>query len=203
MKWYTKASSRILRGVTLVLLPLGLVVYVLYEATVLVQQWLLPWESHLPAGKILGFGMLTLISLGLILLTCYLVGVLTENPKLKPLFTFIENNLLVYIPGYTILKSSTQEAMGGDDAGKAVLVADGETWKLGVEIDRQENGFCTVFFPDPPDGKSGEVLLMPESKLKRLNIPISKLMLMVRNYGKGGASQLLDLPEEHNPQIPK
>ncbi len=31
---------------------------------------------------------------------------------------------------------------------------------------------------------------MHESKVKRLNIPIKKLMLMVRNYGEGAAKHI-------------
>ena len=193
MKWYTNLSRRILKGIALVLLPIGLVIYVFRQATEMVNHWILPLETYLPAGKIFGVGMLTLISLALILLVCFLAGILTESKRLKPLFTFIEDNLLVYIPGYTIMKSSTREAIGNeDDVQKAVMVADDDNWKLGIEIDRQPGGVCTVFFPDPPDGKSGEVVLMPESKLKRLNIPINHLLHMIRNYGKGAANLLRD-----------
>lgn len=193
MKWYSKVSRRILRGIAFVLLPIGLVIYVFRQATVMVNNWILPLEIYLPTGKILGVGILTLISLTFIILICFLAGLLTESKQLKPLFTFIEDNLLVYIPGYTVMKSSTSEAIGnGDDAQKAVMVADNDSWKLGIEIDRQSDGLCTVFFPDPPDGKSGEVVLMPEAKLKRLNIPINHLLHLIRNYGKGAANMLRD-----------
>ncbi len=146
MKWYSNLFRIILKGIALVLLPVFLVVYVFYKATDLVQNWILPLESHLPAGKFMGIGWLSLLSLAIILLVCYLAGVLTENERLKPLFSFIENNLLVNIPGYTIMKSSTLEALGGEDKNrKAVVVGDEDEWKLGIEIDRQPDGQYDIF----------------------------------------------------------
>jgi uncharacterized membrane protein len=41
-----------------------------------------------------------------------------------------------------------------------------------------------VFFPEPPDGKSGELKLIAQSKLKPLDMPASKIMTIIRKYGK-------------------
>ena len=66
-------------------------------------------------------------------------------------------------------------------------MGEGDNWKVGVEVDRQPDGYCTVFFPEPPDAKSGEIKLVHESKLKKLDMPVSMLVKIIRNYGHGTA----------------
>jgi hypothetical protein len=65
------------------------------------------------------------------------------------------------------------------------MIAEDDEWKFGIEVDRQPDGYSTIFFPEPPDAKSGEMKLIHESKLRRINLPVSKLVNVIRNYGRG------------------
>ena len=111
---------------------------------------------------------------------------LTESKKVKSFLSFIEDNLLIFIPGYAIIKSGARDAIGdADDKWKVVMIAEDDEWKFGIEVDRRPDGYSTIFFPEPPDAKSGEMKLIHESKLKRINLPVSKLVNVIRNYGRG------------------
>ncbi len=189
MKWYRAILNKIFTGIVFFLLPLMVLLFIFKKAINIVHGIILPIKSHLPAERIFGVGMLSIISLLLILLICYLAGMLAESRYVKSVIVFLEDNLFVFIPGYSMMKSRASEAIGSaDDDWKVVLIGDNDDWKPGIEVDRQPDGICTVFFPEPPDAKSGEMKLVHESKLKRLNMPVSKLIKIIRQYGDGAAA---------------
>ena len=188
MKWHQKILKRILKGVFLFLLPLMILFFVLGKAISIVQAMILPIKNNLPEERILGVGMITIISVLLILLVCYLAGMLVEKKKVKRMINKLENNVLIFIPGYSMLKRQTGDAIGEtDELWQTVIMSDNDDFKMGISVDRQPDGYCTVFFPEPPDAKSGEMKLVHESKLKKLNLPVSKLVKVIRSYGHGSA----------------
>ena len=185
MKWYQSLIKRVLNGIILFLLPVLLLFFILGKAISIVQKLMLPIKKHLPTERVFGVGLLTLISLVLILFVCYLAGMLIERKRVKRLITKLEDNILVYIPGYSIIKAQTSEIVSEAVAHwQPVLMGDDGDWKMGVLLDQQPNGLCLIFFPEPPDAKSGEMKLVHESKLKKLNMPVNKMIKIIRKYGK-------------------
>lgn len=189
MKWYHAFFKRIFKGIILFLLPLVLFVFVLGKAVDVVQILIRPVKRFLPAERLFGIGLITLISIILILLVCYVAGILVEKRSVKGFISKIENNILIFIPGYSLLKAQGNTAIEEEsNKWESVLVADGDEWKMGIVVDRQQNGNCTVFFPEPPDARQGEMKLMHESKFKKLDIPVNALVRTMRRYGQGSAS---------------
>ena len=192
MKWYQAIVKRILQGVIFFLFPLMILLFILGKAIGIVQTLILPIKDHLPTERVMGIGIISLISIIIILLLCYFAGIIAERKKVKAIIAKLEDKVLVFVPGYAMMKSRASESISEiEDKWLAVLMDDNGDWKLGIKVDHQQDGFCTVFFPEPPDGKSGEMKLVHESKLKMLNIPVGKLLHIVRNYGKGGAGLLV------------
>ncbi len=191
MKWYHAITKRILNGIILFLLPLTLLLFVLGKAVAVVQKLILPLQQHLPSEHIFGIGLRSLISLIIVLLICFLAGMLVERRRVKWLITKLEDNILIFIPGYSMLKAQTGDiVINPDHHWQTVLLGEDDNWKIGVEVDNHGDGYCTVFFPEPPDAKSGEMKLVHKSKLKNLDMPVSKLIKIVRNYGHGTAELL-------------
>lgn len=190
MKWYSVIIKRILKGVLLFLLPVMLIIVLLKKAVTLVRGIIQPLKSYLPEDRILGIGMLTLLTLLIIIGLCYLAGWRAEKKHLKSFLPFVEEHILVLIPGYSLMKSRADEAIGDDETNqwKAVLIDDGGDLKLGIEVEQHQDGYSTVFFPEPPDGKAGEIKVILTTKLKHVNIPASKLTLIARRYGHGAAA---------------
>lgn len=193
MKWYSIAIKRILKGLILFLVPVMLLLILLKKAAILVRSLIEPLKSMLPEERVFGIGMLTLLTVIIILTLCYLAGWRAELKGTKSFLPFFEQHILVLIPGYTLLKSSADEAI--DDSGdnwKAVLTAADEEGdlKFGIEVEKHADGYSTVFFPEPPDAQSGEIKLIHSSKLKHVNIPASRVINMTRKYGQGAASLL-------------
>lgn len=196
MKWYSKIIRRILKGIVLFVLPLMLTLFLFKKAVVLVRSLFRPLKAHLPEDSVFGIGMITLLSVLVILLISYLAGVWADKKGFKSFLPFVENNILVLIPGYTLLKSQAEDAVDtGAAKRKAVLIGEEGDWKFGIEIENHPDGYSAVFFPEPPDGKSGEIKLIHTSKLKHLDIHASSVVNIARKYGQGAAA-LADQIEE-------
>lgn len=194
MKWYSIALKRILRGAVLFLLPVMIMLIIIKKAAELIRGIIDPLKSFLPDHRILGIGMLTFLTIGIILAICYLAGRRAEKKKLKSFLPFLEEHVLSLIPGYTLLKSSADEAIGdAADNWKAVLMGEESDCKFGIEVEQHPDGYSAVFFPEPPDGKAGEVRLIHSTKLKRVNIPASKVITIARKYGHGSAPLAAEL----------
>ncbi len=194
-KWYQNVLKLILKGIFLFLIPVIVLIFIFQKAFHLVKALILPVKEHLPAERIFGVGLLSIISVAGIILICFLAGWLAERQRVKSLIGLLEDKLLVFIPGYTLLKSSTGDALNDtNDKWQAVLVVDEEEMKIGIQVELPQNGYCTVFFPEPPDGRSGEMKIVQESKLKKLNLPVNKVINLVRKYGKGMAAHVIDKP---------
>lgn len=163
--------------------------FLLKKAIVLVRGLIDPLIAYLPQERIFGIGMVTILTFMVIFAICYLAGWRAEKKKLSSFLPFFENNILVLIPGYTLLKSSANEAIGDSaDKWKAVLAGEEGDWKFGIEVEKHSDGYSTVFFPEPPDAKAGEIKLIHSTKLKHVNMSASKLITITRKYGHGSES---------------
>ncbi len=188
MKWYSILLKRTLKGAVMFLLPIVIVIFIVEKAILIVRGLTSPLKESLADASVLGVGVLTLLSIFFVLALCYFAGRRAEQKKLKSYLPFLEENLLVFIPGYSLLKSSANQAMGETEVEwKVVLLPDGDGWKFGIEVERDINGNSTVFFPEPPDAKSGEMKLVPSSTLRTSDIPVSKLFSIIRKYGHGSS----------------
>jgi uncharacterized membrane protein len=177
-----------MKGIILFLVPLFVLLFILKKVFDIVHHIMLPIKKHLPAEHIFGIGTLTIISLFVILLVCYMAGTLVQKKRVKSFITSLEDNVLAFIPGYSFIKAQGNDMIGDADSHwKTVLIEENGEMKMGIAVDKHEDGYCMVFFPEPPDGKQGEMKLMHESKLKNMNMPISNLMKIMRKYGEGAA----------------
>lgn len=189
MKWYTKLFALIVKGILFFLIPIIVLIVVIEKAFTIIRELLYPIKSHIPEDGIFGIGMISLLSIFLLLGISFIAGLWAENKKNKTIMPKLEEILSTIIPGYTLLKTQTNEAFGDTiENWKSVMVGENDEYKLGIEIERDDNGYSTVFFPDPADTKSGELKIIKSSKIKTLDLSISKLSTLIKKYGLGSTS---------------
>jgi uncharacterized membrane protein len=125
MNWYSMALKRTLKGAVLFLLPVMIMLILLKKAAELIRRIIEPLQSFLPADRVFGVGILSMLTLVIILFICFLAGWRADKKGLKSFLPFVEEHILSLIPGYTLLKSSADEATGDDaEVWKAVLVGE-------------------------------------------------------------------------------
>jgi uncharacterized membrane protein len=189
-----KIKERILRGMVLFLLPLMLLFIILEKAIGIIKKLIHPIKEHLPEAGFFGIGMVSILSFVIFFIVSYLLGILVERRKKRSFILMLEEKILLLIPGYAMLKSRASEAFGvPDENWKSIIVGDKEEWKFGIEIERIENGYSVVFIPEPPDGKAGELKVVHTSKIKQIDVPVSKITNFIRKYGEGSSELIKNL----------
>jgi uncharacterized membrane protein len=185
-KWLPFILNRIGKGLLLFMFPIMVLVLIFEKAIVWTQSVLQPLKSQIPDERILGVGLFTLLSLLLVLSLCYAAGMLYEKKSVRKMLSFVEDNVLAFIPGYRMMQTAAKQTLqDNDEPWKVVIVSENDDLRLAIEIEECSDGYSMLFFPEPPDGKSGEMRLLPASKFKRTDIPVTKLIKLVRNYGRG------------------
>lgn len=187
MKKYDVVLSRIINGLLTFLLPLVLVIIIMEKALVIIKKILAPIKQHFPEIHFFGVGAFALFCLGLIFFICYLAGLLIERKRITRFVNAIESAISIIISGYSMMKSRANESFNSEEDSNwsAVMVKDEENWKIGIEIEKQNDGFSMVFFPEPPDAKSGEIKLIHHSKIKPAKMSVGAVVVAIRKYGKG------------------
>lgn len=185
MKWSKVIGNRIAKGIILFIVPIVVLVFIIEKAVLLTRSLISPIKDLLPDEPIFGIGMLTLVSIIVLLIACYIFGYIAERKKIKSFFGKIDDGLSLIIPGYAMMKTQVSDALGTNEGEwKPILLGEDGDWKIGIEVERRSDGLSVVFFPEPPDGKSGEIKLIQHSKLKALDMPVSKILGIIKKYGK-------------------
>ncbi|MGB5262200.1 MAG: hypothetical protein WBN28_01285, partial [Lutimonas sp.] len=107
--------DRILKGIILFLLPLTLLTYLFKKGIEVISKVVEPIKEHLPEQRIFGIGMVTLLSIFLLLLVCYVFGWLVEKSRTRFYLDKIDNLLASIIPGYSMMKTRATDVIGTED----------------------------------------------------------------------------------------
>ncbi len=175
-------------GGVLFLLPVVLIGIILAKAYVILNTVSSPLSRRLP-NDILGFDGHVLISLVLLVLICFLSGLLFRTKTVKRWIKILEDKVLVFLPGYVLMKSMTSDTIGNpkDATLKPALIKEGEWWGLGFLVEEGDE-LSTVFRPDAPRHDAGEIKLVPKESVKKLDVPLNVFSKSIKNYGKGAQS---------------
>jgi uncharacterized membrane protein len=185
MVWYKVFVGRILKGIVLFIFPLVVLIFILEKSVLIIKGVLSPIKNILPEERIFGIGIFTLLSIAVVMGVCYGFGYLAEKKKVQTFLKMIDEGLSLIIPGYAMMKTRAGDAIGNnDEQWKSVLMGEEGDWKIGIEVERRSDGLSMVFFPEPPDAKAGELKLINQSKLKPLDMPVSKILSIIKKYGK-------------------
>lgn len=185
MKSFTQFIRDTLTGGILFLLPLVLLIMVLNKAHVMLVKISAPFAKILP-DIILGLDGSSVLAILLLIVLCFIGGLLVRSANIRRWIAKFEENVLSYLPGYSMLKSIAADAVGQRDDQNlhSVLVQDGDAWNIGFLVEEAE-GWSTVFFPEAPRHDSGEVKIVPSSRVQKLDIPVNMVTKSLKSYGKG------------------
>ncbi len=174
-----------LTGGILFLLPVVLILVMIGKAFDMLEKISTPIASKLP-NSIFGLDGSKLVAIALLIILCFLSGLMFRTKRVKGWISILEDKVLVYVPGYALIKAMTADAVG-DSTGKSMIpvaVKDEEIWNLGFLVEETEL-MCTVFIPDAPRPDAGEIRLVPKESVKKLDVTLKAFNICLKNYGKG------------------
>ncbi len=158
-------------GGFLVLLPVVAVLVLIAIAVNSVVTIIAPLAAKLPMTTIGGYTAVTLLSVLLILVFCFLAGVLVQLRLGRLIQTWLESHLLQRLPGYTMIKNLTRQVVGREGAEFAPALVDlygSEARVIGLIIEEPDDGKLTIFVPMSPTSTLGQVYILPAARVERL-----------------------------------
>jgi uncharacterized membrane protein len=190
MKSIVSFIKTTLSGGILFLLPFILVITLLKEVFNFLFKISDPISKYLPE-IIFGLDGSYIVAILLLVLICFIGGVLFLTKPVKKFTKKIENNILNLMPGYALIKSITADTIGEKIENKMtpILIKDDKSWNLAFLVEEGVD-LSTVFIPDAPRHDAGEVKIVPTEFIKKLNVSSNIFSKSIKNYGKGANAWL-------------
>jgi uncharacterized membrane protein len=183
MKFAREFLANTLVGGLLIVLPIYLAVLILLKGlrslaalvrplTVLLPEWL-------PAQG--------LLSLGLVLVLCFLLGIAVRTRAGRILRERMERSLFEKIPGYALFRSLSQQlaGQGRESTWKPALVEIEEALVPAFIIEELEDGRFTVFVPSVPTPLAGAVYILVRERVHALDVPFTQAISSISRWGSG------------------
>ena len=192
MKVVTRFIGNTIVGGILFLVPIIVLLAILGKAHKITSRLVVPLAERMPFESIVGFSTPRFMAVAVIVLFCFLAGLLAKTALARRSVNKLEGSLLSKIPGYTLVKGMV-ESVAGTDVGLArevVLARIEDAWQVGIVIERIEPGYAAVFIPDPPDPRAGSMYILTEDRFKVVDLPMGKAFDLVRGAGKGSGTLL-------------
>jgi uncharacterized membrane protein len=176
-------------GGILVLIPIVVCIIILTKVFNFLQRLSDVIAKGLPFTNVAGVGISTLISIVLILIICFLAGAFMRTKFMQRIIVWVEDRVLVYIPGYAYIKARSSSVLEGTDQWKPATVFIDDNEVICFVIDESENYF-TIFMPSAPTPSSGTVCAREKTKVKFLSLTVAQTILLIKQFGKGAAEEI-------------
>jgi uncharacterized membrane protein len=167
----------------LILVPVYLSVLLLLKAMNSVAGITRPFANLLPEW-LPGEHVLSLL---LVLIVCFLIGVAVRTPAGRALQERIEKSFFERIPGYALFRSLTQRLAGKDEENvwKPALAEIEEALVPAFIIEELADGRFTVFVPSVPTPFAGAVYVLTPERVHPLDVPFTQALQSISRWGSG------------------
>jgi len=184
------------------LIPLMVVIAVLAQAFELMKRVAHPLARYLPVDQLTGIAIANVLAIVLIVLLCFLAGLLAKAPFIRRLGSRFEQRVLQTIPLYAVVKSTVASILPlqKEQGLQPVLVEFDDCAQLGLEVERQTPGKVAVYLPGAPNPWSGSVLLTTAERVTPLPSTMLAMLRTMQQLGKGANALIGDQPVERPAQ---
>ena len=179
-------------GGLIFLVPIIVLTIILGKALGITRTIVIPMITLTDVKTIGGVGVATPLAILVVVLFCFLTGLLAKTDLAKKINNWLESAILSNIPGYTFMKSMG-ESFAGIDMGhgyETILARIEDAWQIAFLVERIEGGYVAVFVPGAPSPWSGSVYFMTEDRIKLIDVPHKSALTCIQRLGKGSNSLL-------------
>lgn len=188
MKSLIKTSF--LGGLT-VILPVAILVFVFKWIFGVVARVIQPLTNLILIKSNLREIMADLLALAIIITVCFIVGVIVKTQIGKFIHTSLENSILKFAPGYSLVKETIMQFLGRKKTpfSSVVLVQvfGNETMLTAFVTDEHSDGSYTVFVPTGPNPTSGNIYHLESRFVHQVDVTVEDAMRSIISCGAGSA----------------
>ena len=193
-----------------VVLPVAIIAYIFYLIYLFVLSIIRPVSNIIVEYEIvhvtstLDITVADILTISIILIACFLIGVIVRTRVGRFFHKVIEDRLLSKIPGYGVTKEVVSNVTGFSEIkfSRVVLCKPfgGDTMQTGFIMDRSpELGYLTVFCPTGPNPTSGFVYHLPESRVFPLDTSVDKGVKSILGCGVGSSAMISECHRKYGP----
>ncbi|MCK5114321.1 MAG: DUF502 domain-containing protein [Phycisphaerae bacterium] len=193
--------TTILGGVV-VILPAAILLFVFKWIFGMVISGVRPAAETLVDQSDFGFALATIIVLGVIIGACFLLGLLIRTKVGKLMHQLIENAILSRFPGYSLLRETVGQLLGGKKSPFSTValaqIYGNDTLVTAFVTDEHENGMFTVFVPTGPNPTSGNIYHLEAQYVHVVDVSVESTMRSIISCG-AGSTKLVEEFGKKNP----
>jgi uncharacterized membrane protein len=178
--------SKTIKGGLFFLVPVTLIVILIGKVILLLRPMGSSLSHVFDKEDKLTFDLAYITTITMLVLICFLSGLLAASRMGKSFAGWIENNVMVLFPGYQYMKNMAQSATGlesGQNYPVVLVLADG--WMIGFLMDVLPDNTAVVFVPGSPNPWSGDVKMFDRSEIKETSLTQKEALSFLRRTGLG------------------
>ena len=192
MKHLTEFLKTTVVGGLLVLFPLFGCAYIFIRIAGMLTSFIKPALGFLPQSRFVGVAVIDIASIAILVMLCFLVGVLIRTSPGKALERSA-SRLLNRIPGYRMFGRVARILFDEEDPrGSPVLVRRGQGKQIGFMVEENSPEELTVFFPSAPSPFSGNIVIVKAENVEKLNVRAGEVARVIATFGAGTRALLAD-----------
>jgi uncharacterized membrane protein len=146
--------------------------------------------------------LLDVAAIAVVLLICFLAGLIARRATAQRLRTKVDELLLNTFPGYAFVKGLAENIHNSEQIASSfvpVIVSFGDYWQLAFETSRMAGGVVAIYLPGAPNPWSGSVVLVLAEQVRGLQISVSEAVKLIRTLGRGSEALAMEIPSLPRP----
>ena len=173
-------------GGVLFLVPVGLLIIVLAKVIALMLVVAEPMADLVPVDTIGGVALANIVAVLVLIVICFVAGLVARRAFIRTKVETLEDKILSKLPGYVLIKGMLSGLQEHDThALHPVLISFASSVRIGLEIERLDDGRVVAMTPSSPNPWSGQVHIVADDQVQRLGLPMSAYMENVERFGQG------------------
>jgi uncharacterized membrane protein len=182
------AVKATLIGGVVFLIPAFLAFFVLGKVFNVLRSLAKGLGSRLGITGPLGGALLDVAAIAVVLLVCLMAGLVARRATARSLRSKVDQILLGSFPGYAFVKGLAENIQQGQELATSfvpVLVRFDDFWQVAFETDRSPGDIVALYLPGAPNPWSGSVVFVVADRVRKLQVPLTEALKMVRALGRG------------------
>ena len=179
-------------GGLLVFLPLAIFLFAVKWVFGMVRGAIAPLSSMVMANYPLQGVVVDAVVIVLLVLLCFVVGMLVRTRLGKWIYASFEKKVLLKAPGYSLIKETVAQFLGNKKSPFSsvalVQIFGNETKVSAFVTDEHDDGSFSVFVPTGPNPTSGNIYHLPGKFVHRVDVPVEDAMRSIISCGAGSAT---------------
>jgi len=145
-----------------------------------------PLADYVPLDTVAGVAVANIVAVVILVLICFIAGLAARRTFIRSTVESIESKVLSKLPGYVLIKGMLS-GLEEDDTHTLhpVLITFNSAARIGLEIERLDDGRVVAMTPSSPNPWSGMIHIVDAGRVQQIDLPMTAYMENVERFGQG------------------